>query len=203
MSNDPLPAVILAGGRSRRLGGGTKVLFPFAGSNLLTRLIERLSPQADTLALNANGDPQQFAEYGLPVLPDSITDSPGPLAGILAAMDWAAEIGASNVITVACDIPFLPKDYISRLSEQTDGTGLAIAASADDSSVRLHPVNGFWPVHLRSELRLFLSNGHRDAQNFTSLHDAKTVIWQVTSFDPFFNINTPEDLRLAEQLAAL
>lgn len=203
MNAYPYPAVVLAGGRAYRLGGGDKVLLPLAGSSLLTRITGRLSPQTGAIALNANGDPARFAEYGLTVLPDSLNDRPGPLAGILAALDWASDIGSNGVITVAGDTPFLPNDLVARLSEQAGKTGLAIAASADDSSMRLHPVNGLWPVHLREPLRLFLSNGHRDVQNFTSLHDAQTVIWQITSFDPFFNINTPEDLRLAEQLAAL
>lgn len=185
------------------MGGADKVLLPLAGKTLLEHAIERLSLQASPLALNTNGDAERFLEYGLPVIPDSLPDRPGPLAGVLVALDWAANLGASGVITVAGDTPFLPEDLAARLVEQAGEAKFCLAASVDDISMRLHPTIGLWPVRLREDLRSALLEGQRKVREFAALHDAETAIWRDTPYDPFFNINTPEDLLLAEQLAAL
>lgn len=203
MNNYSYPAVILAGGRAIRLGGGDKVLRSLAGQSLLTRITDRLSPQAGVIAINANGDASRFSEYRLPVVADSVPGHPGPLAGILAAMDWATDTGAQAVLTVAADTPFIPDDLVARLDEQFTHEHPVLAASADDNAMRLHPTIGLWPVALREDLRTTLARGQRKVEVFTSWHDAQVVIWQATRFDPFFNINTVEDLRIAEQLAKL
>ena len=144
-----LPAVILAGGLSTRMGGGNKALRMLAGETLLSRVIARLSPQCGRLAINANGEPEQFAEYGLPVIADGSGGFAGPLAGVLAGMEWAAAEGADSVVSVSVDTPFLPEDLVHRLREAAGRSGVAIAASPDDSGqLRDHPTCALWPVSL-------------------------------------------------------
>lgn len=183
------PAVILAGGLATRMGGGDKGLRPFRGGTLLGAVIARLSPQVESLALNANGDPARLAAHGLPVIPDPLPDRPGPLAGVLAAMDWAASLGAASVVTVPCDTPFLPGDLVPRLLLAADG-GLAIAASGG----RLHPTVGLWPVALRDDLRATLLRGDRKVRTFTDRHHAARADFPLTDPDSFANANTPDDL---------
>lgn len=197
------PGVILAGGKATRMGGGDKGLKSVAGERLIDRVIARLRPQCAPLAINANGDPARFAEFGLPVLPDSLPDHPGPLAGVLAGLDWAAGLGADAIVTVAADTPFFPADLVARLQAAAGPTGLALAASRDDTGkLWQHPTFGLWPVSLRDDLRAALEGGLRKIVLWTDRHQAGIAEFPSDPFDPFFNINTPEDIAEAERLIA-
>jgi molybdopterin-guanine dinucleotide biosynthesis protein A len=191
--------VLLAGGLSRRMGGGDKSLRPLGRRTILDRVIERLSPQVDRLVLNANGDPARFAATRLPVVQDSVQGFVGPLAGVLAGMDWAAENApkAPYVVTVATDAPFLPRDLVDRLLES--GSELACASSKGQA----HPVIGLWAVRLRDDLRRALAEeGIRKVDVWTARHGLATVEFPADAVDPFMNVNTPEDLSAAEKLIA-
>jgi molybdenum cofactor guanylyltransferase len=194
--------VILAGGRATRMGGGDKGLRVVAGQRLLDRVIARLRPQVAGLALNANGDPARFAEYGLPVLADSVEGNAGPLAGVLAGLDWAAGQGAEAIVTAAADTPFFPPDLVARLRQAAGPSGLALAASADgDGRLRQHPTFGLWPAALREDLREALRGGLRKIVLWTDRHGAGLAEFASHPFDPFFNVNAPEDIARAEELA--
>ena len=196
-----IPAVILAGGRATRMGGGDKPLRLLGGQPILARIVARLSPQVSAMALNANGDPARFDGLGLTVLPDSLPDYPGPLAGVLAGMDWAAAQGADAVISVAGDTPFFPADLARRLSAHAGASGLVLAAVRDaDGAVHDHPTFGLWSVARRHDLREWLLNGGRRVRGFAAEHGAALAIWDAGDMDPFFNINHPEDLDRAESL---
>jgi len=198
-----VPGVILAGGRATRMGGGDKGLKRVAGRRLLDHVIARLAPQCSPIALNANGDPARFSDYGIPVLPDSLPNHPGPLAGVLAGLNWAATIGADTIVTVAADTPFFPPDLVARLSAAAGPEGLALAASADSEGVLWqHPTFGLWPVALRHDLRAALEGGLRKIVQWTDRHHAGVAEFPSRPFDPFFNINTPEDIDAAERLIA-
>jgi molybdopterin-guanine dinucleotide biosynthesis protein A len=198
------PAIILAGGRSTRMGGGDKGLREVGGERLIDRVIARIAPQCGPIALNANGDPARFADLNLPVLPDSLPDHPGPLAGVLAGMDWAASIGADAVVSVAADTPFFPRDLVERLQAAAGPSGLALAASPDETGkLWHHPTFGLWPVALRDDLREALKGGLRKVVLWTDRHGAGTASFASSPFDPFFNINTPDDIAEAEKLTEL
>jgi molybdopterin-guanine dinucleotide biosynthesis protein A len=184
------------------MGGGDKCLLDLGGRPMLARIIDRLAPQCGPLALNANGDPARFAGFGLTVLPDSMADFPGPLAGILAGMDWAASLGADRVLSVAGDTPFFPPNLAERLTGA--GEGIVLAASrADGGQVQDHPTFGLWPTALRDDLRAFLNRGERRVRGFARDHGAAIAAWDTAPVDPFFNINTPEDLDRARQASVL
>ncbi len=186
-------AVILAGGQSRRMGGGDKGLLRLGSDTVIGSVIECLSSQVSALAINANGDPARFSTYGLPVLPDSLPGFPGPLAGILAALDWALSRGAVWVVTVPSDTPFVPRDLVALLiAAQT--APVVIAATGD----RIHPTCGLWSVGLRDDLAATLDRGERKVQDFTDRHGAAVVSFPPGPPDPFFNINTPADLAQAQ-----
>jgi molybdopterin-guanine dinucleotide biosynthesis protein A len=198
------PGVLLAGGLARRMGGGDKPMRQIAGRTILERVIARLKPQCDGLILNANGDPARFAAFGLPVIADTVADFPGPLAGILAALDWVAtdrpEI--SWVLSAAADCPFLPRDLLARLhrARAEQNAQLAVAASGGQS----HPVIGLWSVALREELRhALVVEDVRKIDRWTARYRLATVTWPTTPLDPFFNANTVDDIAEAETLAAL
>jgi molybdopterin-guanine dinucleotide biosynthesis protein A len=198
------PGVLLAGGLARRMGGGDKPMRQIGGRSILERVIARLKPQCDGLILNANGDPARFASFGLPVVPDGVADFPGPLAGILAALDWAAanrpEI--AFVLSAAADCPFLPRDLVARLhtTRIAENAQLAVAASEGQS----HPVIGLWSVALREELRhALVVEDVRKIDRWTARYPLATVEWPVNELDPFFNANTIDDIAAAERLAAL
>lgn len=192
--------VILAGGQARRMGGGDKGRLVLGGVPLIERVIARLGVQVDVLALNANGDAARFADLGLPVLPDSLTGFPGPLAGVLAGLDWAAEQGAARIVTAAADTPFFPKTLVRDLSAAAGPKGMALAATqAEDGKVWAQPTFGIWPVALREDLRAALGDGLRKVVRWTDRHGAGQVVYDATLGDPFFNINTPEDLVQAEE----
>lgn len=194
--------VILAGGQATRMGGGDKGALRVGGETLLRRVIGRLGPQVSQIVLNANGAAARFADYGLPVAPDSLAGFPGPLAGVLAGMDWAADQGASHILTAAADTPFFPLDLGARLAKAGGAQGFALAATRDPDSGKLyrHPTFGLWPVVLRDDLRAALADGLRKVVLWTDQHGAGTCEFPVERFDPFFNINTPDDLRAAEAL---
>lgn len=195
------PAIILAGGLSTRMGGGNKALRVLAGETLLTRVIARLRPQCGVLAINANGDPEQFEEYDLPVVADGFAGFAGPLAGVLAGMDWAAAEGASSVVSVSVDTPFLPEDLVHRLREARGRNGVAVAASADPSGrLRDHPTCGLWPVVLREELREALESGLHRVGQFAAAYNPGRAVFDSNPVDPFMNLNTPEDLAQAQRL---
>lgn len=193
--------VILAGGRSSRMGGGDKGLLALGGVRLIDRVVARLGPQCDGLALNANGDPSRFADLGLPVLPDSVGGFAGPLAGVLAGLDHAAGAGYGSIVTAAADTPFFPADLVARLRAAAGPEGLALAASRDgEGQLWRHPTFGLWPVALREDLRAALEGGLRKIVAWTDSHGAGTAEFASTPFDPFFNVNTPEELAQAETL---
>jgi molybdopterin-guanine dinucleotide biosynthesis protein A len=198
-----IAGILLAGGLSRRMGGGDKSLKRIGGETILARVVARARPQVEALALNANGDPARFAEYGLPVVPDSVADFPGPLAGVLAGLDWAAASvpGATHVASFATDAPFLPTDLVAQLAKalERDGADLACAASGG----RHHPVFGLWPVRLRKELRrAMVEEGIRKVDVWTARYRLAVAEWPTEPLDPFFNANEPGDLEAAERLAA-
>ncbi|MFN7002224.1 MAG: molybdenum cofactor guanylyltransferase MobA [Roseinatronobacter sp.] len=193
--------VLLAGGQATRMGGGDKGLREVAGKPLLDHVIARLAPQVSSMVLNANGDPTRFAAYGLPVVADSLPDWPGPLAGVLAGMDWAAVQGAHAVLSVAADTPFFPHDLGQRLQAAAGPSGLALAATREDGKLWRHPTFGLWPVALRDDLRAALQGGLRKVVLWTDQHGAGVAEFSTNPLDPFFNINTPEDMAVAEQLA--
>ncbi|MEM8979434.1 MAG: molybdenum cofactor guanylyltransferase MobA [Pseudomonadota bacterium] len=187
--------VILAGGLSRRMGGGDKALLNLGAKPLLAHVIERLSPQVDDLVLNANGDPARFSEFNTPVVADTVPDFAGPLAGVLAGLDAAAERGASQIVTVAADTPFFPADLVPRLQLACEGMSVPLALAATDG---LHPTFGLWSTDLRAPLRNALEGGTRKVIVFAQAHNAQTATFPAEPFDPFFNVNRPEDLQAAE-----
>ncbi len=191
--------VILAGGRATRMGGGDKGALLLGGETLLSRVVGRIAPQVSSLVLNANGDAARFDAYGLPVTPDSLAGFPGPLAGVLAGMDWAADHGASHILTAAADTPFFPLDLGARLAEAGDFT-LAATRDPDSGKLYRHPTFGLWPVALRGDLRAALKDGLRKVVLWTDGHNTGLAEFPVEPFDPFFNVNTPEDLAAAEAL---
>jgi len=190
--------IVLAGGLARRMGGGDKGLLRLGGQTILERVIARLRPQVAVLALNANGDPARFADCGLPVLPDAVGGFAGPLAGILAGLDWCAlRTSCRWLASAPCDTPFLPPDLVARLREAAKGQGAAIALAA--SGGRTHPVVGLWPVDLRGDLRQALvAEGVRKVDAFAGRHAVATVAFETAGVDPFLNVNTPADLAAAE-----
>lgn len=193
--------VILAGGRATRMGGGDKGLRAVGGRRLIDHVIDRLGSQCGAMAINANGDPARFSEFGLPVVADSLADHPGPLAGVLAGLDWAAGQGATSIVTAAADTPFFPKDLVARLMASAGPSGLCLAASPDETGrVQRHPTFGLWPVALRDDLRAALTGGLRKIVIWTDGHGAGQAVFDSTPFDPFFNVNTPEDIAAAEAL---
>lgn len=193
--------VILAGGQARRMGGGDKGLRPLGDRRLLEHVIDRLSPQVPELALNANGDPARF-DLRLPVLPDSVPGFAGPLAGVLAGLDWAAGQGAQTIVTAAADTPFFPCDLVPRLLLAAEGMThpLVLAATREEGRLIRHPTFGLWPVALRDDLRAALTEGLRKVVLWTDKHAGRLAEFPSAGLDPFFNVNTPEDLVRAEAL---
>jgi molybdopterin-guanine dinucleotide biosynthesis protein A len=166
-------------------------------------VIARLAPQCDGLVLNANGDPARFAAFALPVVPDDLADHPGPLAGILAALDWAASHRpeCAYVVSVAADTPFIPRDLVAGLDAARRRAGATMACAA--SGGRTHPVDALWPVCLRHALRAALvQEGLRKMGVFVARQGAAEAIWPTNPIDPFLNVNAPADLAEAEALLA-
>jgi molybdopterin-guanine dinucleotide biosynthesis protein A len=194
--------VILAGGQARRMGGGDKALLLLDGQTLLARVVARMAPQVDKLALNANGDPARFQGFDLPVIADNVGGFVGPLAGVLAGLDWAASEGASHIVTAAADTPFFPADLVARLQAAlSDSAPIAMAATPDPKrGMSRHPTFGLWPVALRDDLRAALNNGTRKVIDWTDQHGVAHAEFSVVPYDPFFNVNTPEDMLAAIEL---
>jgi len=195
--------VVLAGGRASRLGGVDKALVGFGGGTLLDAVLARFASQVETLIINANGDVGRFARYGFPVVPDSQPDYPGPLAGVLAAMDHGVAEGFSHVASVPVDTPFLPTDLVSGLKEAAaKGSGpIVFAASAGvDGRLMRQPVFALWPVFLREDLRAALSCGMSKVVLWADRHGSESVTFSSGETDPFFNVNSATDLHEAERL---
>lgn len=195
--------IILAGGQARRMGGGDKGRLKLGAKSLLERVLSRLELQVSSIALNANGNAERFSDLGLAVVADSIYGYTGPLAGVLAGLDWAQSNGDNLIVTVAADTPFFPLDLVSQLMKVGNGmtAPLVLSATRDRSgNIWRHPTFGLWPVSLRNDLRDSLEAGLRKVVDWTEKHQAREVVFETVPFDPFFNINTPKDLNLAEQL---
>jgi molybdopterin-guanine dinucleotide biosynthesis protein A len=195
---------ILAGGLARRLGGGDKTLRTVGGRPVLNRLIDRLTPRVTRLIINANDDPRRFEGLELPVVADTLPDHPGPLAGVLTALEWVAQYDPAIewVVTVPGDAPFLPSDLVQRLhaARRRNGTLLACAGSLG----RTHPVIALWPVSIRDALRTAVADeGIRRIDRFTGRYSCAVEEWPTEPVDPFFNVNTPEDLTEADRLVAI
>ncbi len=194
-----IAGVVLAGGLSRRMGGGDKALRPLAGKPMLGHVLDRAARQVGALVLNANGDSSRFAEFGLPCVADSVPGFAGPLAGVLAGLDWAATHvpEAQFVASFPADAPFLPRDMVRRLYDARDGAAIAIASSGG----RTHPVCGLWPVALRDDLRRALIDENiRKVETWIARHKSVVVDFAIDPIDPFFNANAPDDLARAEAL---
>lgn len=199
--SENVAGVILAGGLSRRMGGGDKCLRELGGQPILAHIIARARPQVDVLVLNANGDPARFASFGLPVVADSVEGFVGPLGGILAGLDWAAENAPHCrwVASFAGDAPFLPRDLVTRFRDAVaqENADLACAASGDQA----HPVFGLWRVDLRAALRRALIDEQiYKVDRWTARYKLVRVEFPTVPIDPFFNANRPEDLSEAEKL---
>lgn len=195
--------IVLAGGKSSRMGGGDKCLLPLGGRPILAYVIERLKPQVAELIVSANGDPARFSAFGLPVVADRLGGYAGPLAGILAGLEWTRTNRPESrfAITAASDTPFLPLDLVDRLWHAA-GEGaakLAVARSAEG----MHPVFGLWPVTLAPDLEASLMSGDRKVSDWVIQHQAKEVVFPPLeiagrTIDPFFNVNRTDELDAAE-----
>lgn len=199
MAEAALPAIlVLAGGRATRMGGADKALLPFAGTTLLDHVLGRVAGQGAPLLLSANGDPARFARFGLPVLPDPVGNWPGPLAGILAGLEWLATHAPATawLVSVPADTPFLPPDLVPRL--QAARVAAAAVLACAESGGRLHPVVGLWPVRLASELRqALLGEGLRRVEAWATRYPLARATFAAQPYDPFLNLNTPAELRAA------
>jgi molybdopterin-guanine dinucleotide biosynthesis protein A len=204
VSTTRVVGVILAGGKSSRMGGGDKCLLPLGGRPVLASILARVKPQVSDIVINANGEPARFARFGLPVVADSVAGFAGPLAGIHAGLEWvkANRPGIRYVVTVASDTPFFPDDLVQRfLTELEHHPSLLVAASAEG----VHPVVGLWPVDLARDLHECLQRGMHKVGAFTKQHVAVEVFFSPVKVggrlvDPFFNINRPEELEQADAL---
>jgi molybdopterin-guanine dinucleotide biosynthesis protein A len=199
----PTLGLVLAGGLARRMGGGDKALITIGGKTILQRVLTRIGPQCAGIIINANGDPARFAMTGLPVVPDSVPRFAGPLAGVLAGLEWAHAHAPDRewMVSVPGDCPFLPTDLVSRLHATRAGGGTWLACAR--SGTWRHPVAALWPVALREDLRRALvDEGLRKIEIWTERHGVAIADWPDQPVDPFFNVNTPEDAAQAERLAA-
>jgi molybdopterin-guanine dinucleotide biosynthesis protein A len=203
IATPPTLGLVLAGGLARRMGGGDKALIQIGGATILDRVLGRLGPQCSGIILNANGDPARFAGAGHPVVADDVAGFAGPLAGILAGLDWAAAHAPAVrwIASAPGDCPFLPRDLVGRLHEARIAASLPLACAK--SGDWRHPVVGVWPVELRHDLRRALvEEGLRKIEVWTARHGVAIAEWPTEPVDPFFNVNTPEDATVAQRLAA-
>ncbi|MBL0404293.1 molybdenum cofactor guanylyltransferase MobA [Microvirga aerilata] len=197
----PALGVILAGGLSRRMGGADKPLLTLGGLTLLEHVAQRLAPQCHGLILNANGDPSRFERTSIPIVPDSLSGRPGPLAGILAGLEWAATHcrGIEWIVSVPADTPFIPEDLVLRLQDARREAGLPLACAV--SGAQVHHAIGLWPIRLQQDLRRAIAKeGMRRLGGWAALHGYAEAAWSAEPVDPFFNINTPEELAQAKAL---
>jgi molybdopterin-guanine dinucleotide biosynthesis protein A len=193
-----IPALILAGGRSSRMGGTDKALMPLYGRPLLSHVLDRIRPQASCLLINSNSDPSLDQDFGLPVRFDILPDRPGPLAGILTGLIWAKEQGATHLLTAPCDTPFLPHDLIERLSADLRSSSAEIAVARDPEQI--HPVIALWPVRLAARLASDLEAGTRSVYRWLKQFDIREIQFAASHFS---NLNTPADILAAEAKARL
>lgn len=203
MSSGQKPVgVILAGGLARRMGGGDKGMRLLGGRPLLEHVLARLLPQVERVVLSSNGDPARFAQWHLTVVPDGVPEPRGPLAGVLAGMLWTSKNcrGVAEIVTVPTDSPFIPHDLVSKLKDARERAGAAIAVAA--SGGRRHPVVALWPVRLAPQLAQALASGEQRVGGWVLAQEAATVEWPIVQYDPFLNINRPEELAEAERLLA-
>jgi len=203
MGDPSILGLVLAGGLARRMGGGDKARIRIGGKTILERVLARLAPQCGSMILNANGDPARFGDTGLPVVPDTVPGFAGPLAGILAGLDWAAANApqVTDVVSVPGDCPFLPPDLVPRLEQARKAADLPLACAR--SGDWRHPVIGLWPVGLRGDLRTALvEDDLRKIEAWTARHGVAIVDWPAVPIDPFFNVNTPEDAAEAQHIAS-
>jgi molybdenum cofactor guanylyltransferase len=204
-SHPPTFGLVLAGGLARRMGGGDKAKIEIGGVTILDRVLATLSAQCLGIVINANGDPERFADTGLPVIPDNLPGHPGPLAGILAGLDWLAEqdSGVEWLLSVPGDCPFLPDDLVERLHQARRKMGAGVPLACARSGEWRHPVVGLWPLALRDDLRRALTvEGLRKIEVWTARHGVAVADWPDQPVDPFFNVNAPEDAARAERIAA-
>ena len=202
MTPEKTVGIILAGGLARRMGGGDKARIRIGNATILERVLSRLAPQCIRVIINANGDPARFADTGLAVVADGVPDFAGPLAGILAGLDWTAAnaSGCEWLASAPGDCPFLPKDLVARLHEARAAAGVPLACAR--SGEWRHPVAGLWPVSLREDLRhALLREGLRKIELWTERHSVAIANWADTPVDPFFNVNTPDDAARAAAIA--
>ena len=208
MTDVPVPptlGLVLAGGLARRMGGGDKARLKIGGSTILDRVLATLSGQCVDIIINANGDPERFADTGCVVVPDNVPGHPGPLAGILAGLDWLAaqDNGVEWMLSVPGDCPFLPDDLVERLHLARRKLGAGVPLACARSGEWRHPVVGLWPLALRENLRKALvEDDLRKIEVWTAKHGIAIADWPAEPVDPFFNVNTPDDVAAAERLAA-
>ena len=201
----PTLGLVLAGGLARRMGGGDKALIEIGGVTILDRVLATLSAQCTGIIINANGDPKRFADTGLTVVPDSVPGFAGPLAGILAGLDWLAQQnnGIEWMMSVPGDCPFLPDDLVERLHMARRQMGAGVPLACARSGDWRHPVVGLWPLALRDDLRKALVDEDlRKIEVWTARHGIAIAEWADQPVDPFFNVNTPEDAAKAAKIAA-
>ena len=199
----PTLGLVLAGGLAHRMGGGDKARIAIGGATILQRVLACLAPQCARVIINANGDPARFADTRLPVVADSVPDFTGPLAGILAGLDWAAANAPQCewLASVPGDCPFLPADLVTRLQQARTAAGTPLACAR--SGEWRHPVVALWRVSLRDDLRRALvDEGLRKIEIWTARHGVAVADWPAEPVDPFFNVNTPEDAARAREIAA-
>lgn len=203
LTADKVLGCVLAGGQSRRMGGGDKTLMDLNGRPMLTLILGRLAPQVPTIVLNANGDPGRFSQYDLPVISDPVGDFAGPLAGVLAGLTYARVNlpDITHVVSIAGDTPFFPSDLMKRFCAAVPAGKPVIALAS--SSEKLHPVFGLWPVVLYDDLHDWLATGQSGkVLAFVDRHDSVEVAFgpdPATGLDPFFNANRPDDLQTAQK----
>ena len=200
----PVVGLLLAGGLSRRMGGGDKGLTQLGGRSVLSRIIDIARPQVNALLLNANGDPERFSEYDLPVVADVISDFPGPLAGVLTGLEWLKDNRPDVrwLATFPSDAPFMPSDLVARMMAEIEDDGAQLACAITNG--RTHPVVGLWPVDLAEDLRrAMVDEEMRKIDLWTARYSLVEVEFSCDPVDPFFNANRPEDFGEAERLLAL
>ena len=201
--SNTIVGVILAGGLASRMGGGDKSLKSLGEKTILEHVIDRLSPQVTRVVLNANGDPQRFSKFKIPVIHDQTDRFLGPLAGVLSGLDWANDNGFNQIVTVAADTPFFPMSLVKTLCDSLSNSDSQIALAAsngkDSKKIIRHPTFGLWPVSLRNNLRDSLNLGVRKVVTWTELHGHVDVLFKLDVEDPFFNVNTYEDLDIAKR----
>jgi molybdenum cofactor guanylyltransferase len=189
---------VIAGGQSSRMGGDEKAFLTLAGKGILDLVIGRFEPQVDQLVINANGDAARFSEFGLDVVPDVLTNLTTPLAGLHAALNFTVKSGGDILVTCPSDTPFLPIDLSAQLIAAAQSNGGATAASGEQQ----HYIIGAWKTGLLNDLETAISrDGLFRVKDWATRVSASVVRWPHTPFDPFFNVNTRDDLRAAEQIA--